>query len=337
MAGKSSTMKKCFLFAAALLLGIASVFSWGADGHRAIAAAAFARLNSEAGNAVTNIMSHSSVPELQGAATAATWPDDIRASSTPSHSGILVKNHNPAALNFNTRFPTNRVWHFNNYPLDGLYSPNGPFSSPEDVAHIIGHCVEVLEGSAQGKWAAMHKDEALAWIIHLVGDIHQPLHVGEGFYEFDGKNALLITDPTLALQNKTHDDQGGNLLYYTASEEFHAFWDKVMVTHVSPNPDQLIQQITSDIGNLQPANAGDYHTWPNAWASASIAAAKEAYSALILGNDNRIGTRTPAHSSQINITLDAKGYECQYDYLVRQQLAKAAFNLAELLNHVQWK
>jgi S1/P1 Nuclease len=330
-------MKKYFITIGFLLLTTISGFSWGAAGHRAIAAAAFQRLNPATLKAVSEIMSNSTVPELQTLDTAATWPDDIRLSSIPSHSGILVKNHNPAALDFNSRFATNHLWHFINYPLEGTYSPNGHFSSSEDVAHVIGHCIEVLEGTAQGKWSAMHKDEALAWLIHLVGDIHQPLHVGEGFYEFDGNNALLITDPTLAWQNRTHDDSGANDLYYTKSEEFHAFWDTTMVSFVSPNQDQLVQKILDIISAAQFSNGGDYHLWANKWATQSIHAAKEAYSALVTGDDNYIGTRRSTHGSQIDITLDTKGYKTQYEYLVKQQLGLAAFNLSELLNHIQWQ
>jgi len=330
-------MKRLFLVLACVFVSIASAYSFAAPGHRVIATAAFQKLNPAAQKAVTDIMSHSSIPELQDVSSAATWPDDIRKSSTPSHSGYLVKNHNPAALDFNNRFPTNNVWHFINYPLDGTYTPNGKFSSDEDVAHIIGHCIEVLEGNAQGKWAAMHKDEALAWLIHTVGDIHQPLHVGEGFYEFDGDNALLITDPTLALQYKKNDDSGGNDLYYTKSEEFHAFWDKDMVAYVSVDEGELAQKIVDIIDSSHFSNSGDYHEWANSWATQSIRAAKQAYSALVSGEENRIGSRRPGSTTIIDITLDKNDYKKQFGNLIKQQLGKAAYDLSDLLNHIQWQ
>lgn len=319
-----------------LFIGVVSVFGWGAEGHQAIAAAAFGRLDTAAKTAAASIMATSSVPELKNLATAATWPDDIRQSATPSHSGHLFKIGDKNALDFDKRYPTNRLWHFINYPLDGSYTLAGPFSSADDAAHAIGHCIDVLEGNAQGKWSALRQDEALAWLIHLVGDIHQPLHVGEGFYEFDGKDALLISDPVLALQFKNQDDAGGNELYYTATEEFHGFWDKVMVTTVSPNPVQLVNLVLAAAFSGNFTNTGDYHHWAEAWATQSIQAAKEAYAPLVTGEQNRIGTRS-GHGPKIMISLDTQTYKTQFEYLVKQQLGKAAYDLADLLNHIQWK
>ncbi len=330
-------MKRNLIITGFFVMALVSGFGFGEEGHRAIARAAFARLNPKAQKAVAAIMAHSTVPELKNVVTAATWPDDIRLSDMPAHSGKLVKRHDPAALDFNNRFKTNHVWHYVDYPLDGVYSLDGQFSSPEDAVHIIEHCVKVLEGSARGKWAAMRQDEALAWVIHLVADLLQPLHVGEGFYKFDGNRALLITDPALAYQNRLHSDRGGNELFYTKTEEFHAFWDNVMVEHVSPNEDELVQVISNSINKASYHNSGVYHHWAENWATDSIHAAKEAYTPLVTGKDRSIGTRRSPTSSQIDIKLDPAAYQKQHADLIRQQLGKAAYNLADLLNHLRWK
>src|SRR5262245_59236556 len=83
-------VKICVAALSSFLLNASSGFGWGADGHQAIAAAAFQRLHAPSKAAILKIMSQSSVPELQDVATAATWPDDIRISENPAHSGRLV-------------------------------------------------------------------------------------------------------------------------------------------------------------------------------------------------------------------------------------------------------
>ena len=60
----------------------------------------------------------------------------------------------------------------------GTYTLTGPFSKDNDVVHSINNCVDALEhkpGAPDGDV------EALAFLIHLVGDLHQALHVGCSF------------------------------------------------------------------------------------------------------------------------------------------------------------
>ena len=63
---------------------------------------------------------------------------------------------------------------------------------------MISQCIKVLETPGKKK-TVMTKTQALRTLIHLVGDIHQPLHVSSGYYDFgpDGQ-ATLITDPVKA-------------------------------------------------------------------------------------------------------------------------------------------
>jgi hypothetical protein len=75
--------------------------------------------------------------------------------------------------------------------------------------------------------------EALRLLVHFVGDIHQPLHCGTGFYQFsDGGVVQLITDPQAA--DGKPNDRGGNLLFYgqEATDQLHALWDRVLVEEV---------------------------------------------------------------------------------------------------------
>src|SRR5205823_6198774 len=91
---------------------------------------------------------------------------------------------------------------------------------------------EVLE--APKEVPTFSRVEALRMLVHLVGDIHQPLRVATGYYNLDGGQPSLITDPPQALHKP--DDRGGNqLCYHPAAHsnrcqgEFHAFWDVTLV------------------------------------------------------------------------------------------------------------
>jgi len=53
-----------------------------------------------------------------------------------------------------------------------------PFVGNADVVHAIGQCIAILEGSATP--SDFSKQQAVRWLVHLVGDMHQPLHVTSG-------------------------------------------------------------------------------------------------------------------------------------------------------------
>ena len=67
------------------------------------------------------------------------------------------------------------AWHYDDAPLCGTrtyeeYCRNGRCASAQLVRHI-----EILANEGAGR---RRRNEALKWIVHLVGDIHQPLHAG---------------------------------------------------------------------------------------------------------------------------------------------------------------
>jgi len=309
-------------------LGIRTAFPWGEEGHQAIAEAAFSRLNTKAKTAVQAVLAKSSVTEIKDIKSAATWPDDIRISS---HPGKLV--NTTGAKSFNKRFSGNRVWHFVDFPLDGDYAKDTSFASDTDIVHILRNCIDVLEGCPKDNWNNMKKEEALAWLIHLAGDIHQPLHTGVGFYDFHGDSAILITDPAKAVGKFT--DVGGNSLHFGSSGIFHSFWDVDMVKSISSKETAVITEIDSIIKAGGFANSGDYHNWPATWATETIKGAKEAY-AGITDADNSVGQREAAHPQIIDIQFSTSDYKTQFGDLVRTQLGKGAFNLADLLNNIKW-
>jgi hypothetical protein len=130
---------------------------------------------------------------------ASVWPDVIRHSSLPE----------------SIRHPN---WHFVDYPLLPPDFPAKPRPAPkDDVIFGIQECEDALTDTSA---LMVDQARALSFLIHLVGDIHQPLHCATLF-------------------NGTFDDadgdRGGNELFVRTETEgnhstnkLHAYWDGLL-------------------------------------------------------------------------------------------------------------
>lgn len=196
--------------------------AWNNKGHKTVAAVAWTKLSPNAKTKVISLLKkhpkfntwiqpfQNSSAETKGMVAfinAATWPDFIK--TNPS----LVDDKCPsvagADLGFDGKFK-HRFWHFTDRPFS---NDNTPLDQP---------CVPSAETkindfrAALGNSAVSDKLQAfdLTWLIHLVGDVHQPLHATSRFTSFHlhgdgGGNGFAITDP---------------------SKELHAFWDGLLGT-----------------------------------------------------------------------------------------------------------
>src|SRR4029077_15907680 len=103
---------------------------------------------------------------------------------------------------FKKAFPNNAEWHFCNFIVGSTnYDFNSKYAAPEDVVHTLENAISVLEGTP----SKMTKREALRTVIHLVGDIHQPLHCITGFFDLSDMNHPIlledVADPKTAKQD----------------------------------------------------------------------------------------------------------------------------------------
>ncbi|CAG9319417.1 unnamed protein product [Blepharisma stoltei] len=103
-------------------------------------------------------------------------------------------------------------WHFTNkpYDYDGFLNIT---DSGEDVIWALNQCMSTL-GLLNYQTAILENALAMRFLLHFVGDYHQPLHV-----------------TTLWSRQFPSGDQGGNLFNITFDKtvtELHALWDSVM-------------------------------------------------------------------------------------------------------------
>jgi hypothetical protein len=314
----------CVGVAAALALAVPAR-AWDAEGHAAVALVAEKHLTPEARSQVVKILGSDDIASI------ASWMDQVRAAYF--HQGPLGSD--PEAMKFNAEFPKNGEWHYVDLPL-GLkaYDPNDSFARPDDVVHMIEAAVSVLEGGGDKR---ITKREALCMLVHFVGDEHQPLHVGNGFFSIgaDG-NAKLVLDPAAA--KDLSNDKGGNTDYYGHGkyEELHAYWDSNLVEKAAhtDQPEKLAG-VLDDLVAREGAgwkSSGDYHHWAEEWATESLVAARTAYSGITFGAEK---PDPQGGIKSIQITF-SEGYDAACIPVAQQRLAQAGYHLAEILNAIQW-
>jgi hypothetical protein len=232
---------------------------------------------------------------------------------------------------FNAKFPTNALWHFVDMPLGAHgYREVVAFSSVNDVVHAIKRCVAVLE-RAETRPDDFTKPQALRLLVHFVGDIHQPLHCGTGFYDLsDLTHPVLITDPKQCRGKP--NDRGGNDLFFgpDSTEELHALWDDSLVSAIRNSADYRSLADFLESGQSVDSTTGDYHIWPELWAIDSVQQARKAYQNIKFASAAVDGQRL-----RITIQLPS-GYIDTNRAIASEQLLKAGLHLAKLLNAIQW-
>ncbi|HUG99182.1 MAG TPA: S1/P1 nuclease [Gammaproteobacteria bacterium] len=124
-------------------------YAWGPEAHRAAAAIAAERLCRPTALELERLL------DGQALAEASTWPDRIRGESRWAHT---------------------RDWHYVNIADDE------PFSVLADETPGRGRLLQAIRDNLARLADTDHDDvsrrQALAFVLHLVADLHQPLHVG---------------------------------------------------------------------------------------------------------------------------------------------------------------
>jgi hypothetical protein len=207
------------------------------------------------------------------------------------------------------------------------------FTSVNDIVHAIRRCVAVLE-AAGSRLDDFTKPQALRLLVHFVGDIHQPLHCGTGFYDLSNlSHPILVTDPRLCVGKL--NDRGGNDLFFGSdpNQELHTFWDQALVFAIGNSSDYhlLAGWLESKFVQTVSPTAGDYHVWAEQWAIDSVQQAQQAYKNIMLGSAS-----IDAQRLRVAIELP-NNYTDSNQPIAAEQLAKAGLHLSQLLNAIQWR
>lgn len=312
------------LFALSLLLAAAgNAFGFGHVGHHAIAETARQFLTPATRAQVTRILGSDDLPSVS------TWLDDIRAAGQNRGS---MKGEDEAR-DFLRRFPGSVKWHYVNFPVGSTgYNPTSPFANKDDVIHAIELAIRTLEGASTG----MTAQEALKVLVHLVGDLHQPLHTISGYYDVnDARRPRLLRLGEATPNSPT--DAGGNALFFTKSQNLHSYFDSIALSKVASGDYKNVATVTERRQrSTHQKTSGDYHSWPTIWAGESMKAGSDALGALRLVSaettPNKNGT---IRLHRINVEF-TQNFEAVTAIALSRQIGEGGLRLAELLNSINW-
>ena len=199
------------------------------------------------------------------------------------------------------------------------YDPHFVGARADDIVAATVAAMHVLKGDpAPAPFNFKNKREALLVLTHYVGDIHQPLHVGAVYLDFNGN----LADPDKGAFDSQTDTHGGNWILVNGDprRNLHALWDaipaKLKVSHVDT--------VLLDEAKAIPATGGPLYAWPKAWAGETLVAARQAF------EDVRFSSRQDHHWTA---TLPAD-YSGRMNKIKEKQIVEAGARLAQVLQAI---
>lgn len=205
-----------FLLGILLPLFPLTSFAWGVTGHRVVAEIASRHLSPQARKAVTALLGKQSM------AMVANWPDFIKSDTTH-------------------KYDHTSSWHYMDFPahssrpqFEGLVQKE----TGENLYVETNALIKQLKDPAVSK---ADKQFALTFLIHLIGDMHQPLHVGHP------------------------EDQGGNKInvtWFDRPTNLHRVWDEHLIEFQQLSYTEYTQALdTASVTEIRQLQSGTIKDW----------------------------------------------------------------------------
>ncbi|PRD46482.1 S1/P1 nuclease [Sphingobacterium haloxyli] len=201
----------------ALLVSIAPLLSyaWGAKGHRAIGRIAEKHLNKKALAEVRRLLGDESM------AMVGTWADEV----------IRTE-----------KYKDSQPWHYINIPkgLDrgGVHAFLAENREKKTAYSGIQEMVTILKDKSK---SSDERADALKFLIHIVGDMHQPMHCGR------------------------LEDRGGNdipVLWRRDSTNLHAIWDSQVIDGIGLSFSEMAEEYDRlDRGSIREMQRASIEDW----------------------------------------------------------------------------
>lgn len=172
----------CFLIWGSLPIDL---MAWGPTGHRVIAEIAQRNLSKKANRQVTKLLDNYPM------AYWSVWADNIKSDTTD-------------------RWKHTYIWHYVNIPGDLPKAEMEQAVNNVKQANVYSEIPRLSEIIKNKDSSINEKREALYFLIHLVGDLHQPMHIGR------------------------KEDLGGNrikVFWFGTPTNIHAVWDANLINN----------------------------------------------------------------------------------------------------------
>ncbi len=185
-------------------------YRWGQTGHRVVGHIADGMLSKKATKQVKRVLGYETLAEVS------TWMDEIKSDRTYSYAGS---------------------WHYTTIPDGQTYAT----AEKQENGDIIWAIDKIVTELKSGSLTPEQESTNLKFLVHLVGDIHQPFHVGNG------------------------EDRGGNdvkVKYFGSNTNIHSVWDSRMIDGKQYSYTELASRVNhatkSEIKILQSASVEDW-------------------------------------------------------------------------------
>ena len=295
-----------------------SAFAWDGFGHMEVAAAAWELMGTSAKSKAVQLLKVNPQYKtwIKGVSTnkknkyafmvAATWPDYIKGAKGYHSDGPNNGNTPPPGpqasqnIGYTDKF-MHKYWHFIDEPFTTDNSQTTPPATPNAQTQIAKFRATLPANSGAKKTVRSYD---LVWLLHLVGDVHQPLHATSRFLSDkpdNGGNAVLV------------NCDGG--VSCEGANKLHAFWDDLL----GPNKTTL-KEVEDAADKLPMADATLASIDDeNKWIDESFKVAQsDVY-------------KSPVGVGLGPFTLTAE-YKANAVELAKQRVALAGVRLANLLN-----
>ena len=139
------------------------------------------------------------------------------------------------------------------------------------MVHTLVECIHILTAKSK----KFSKPNALRWMVHLAGDIHQPLHIACSYVDYTKAKPELVfkRDEILSRNLLQKSDRGGNKILLPIGNKgkaLHSYWDADL-----PQMDDDFSDPKYD--PPQPVSLNKLSDLPAQWVGENVQFAKEAY------------------------------------------------------------
>lgn len=277
-------------------LAAPAALAWGKGGHMITAWIAFERLGPHARQEAARLLS---VPIALGEG-----PDFVRASYWADEARARMKD----------QYGFSAPYHFIDFPFstDGTPLPDD-LPQAENVVRALARYVAVLRAPSASDAA---KAEALRFVIHFVGDVHQPLHC-----------------VSRVSRRLPHGDEGGNRFGLKDPNRLdnrynlHKYWDNGMERFPRMGPDYAPPPM-QEIG---PAAQRAMQAYPESSADWRAGGAEDFQAWALEGSEL---AKRYAYRGVGRGKVPSRRYEEQAFRVAEEQVARAGYRLARLLNGI---
>ncbi|RPE13388.1 S1/P1 Nuclease [Chitinophaga lutea] len=200
-----------------LLTGTTTAKAWGPIGHRVVAEIAGFHLSQKARAGISAIIGNETLAMI------ANWPDFIKSDTTG-------------------RYKHTSPWHYLDFPghcSRGVFDSIMAASTGENIHTMTLAMIKELKSPATSK---DRKRFALSFLVHMIGDMHMPLHVGRD------------------------EDMGGNKIqvtWFDRPTNLHRVWDEHLIDFQQYSYTEyagILQRLLAP-GQLKQVQTGSFADW----------------------------------------------------------------------------